>query len=291
MRYGLLILNSITLSVIVGALLGGANIINTCLIPFAQASATQTSTLTSEETQKSWSIIGTFQASSNLFKAGTYEAKGEADYELIPSINLSDNYTLTARIAVVQQLTGELLTTFDDTSLMFTHSAFTINPSIKYTPGLGVVLPTNYISNLSKSMIATVRLMQQLAFDNPNYENITALYRLTANAGFYRYNTSIPGESNQPFVIKNLLLLGYNLTDKWSVSTTLIQSTGWSYGAAAQSKFDFSEDLNYQLTKELRASIGHSNSGSMYKDNGMDSNLAFFNGETSVIYFSLYYKY
>ena len=242
-------------------------------------------------TARAWSILGSMQISSNIHETHSADYSADMTSFIRPSFKIGEYASIDARFAVTKQLTGDRFTLLDDLPVSLRILGLTLSPTIKYYPSLTLIAPMSTLSRNEKSLILGTQLGQRLVFNELFTKRLDAYYGLSLARNFYRYATSFPGESNTLYSVSNLVSLSYTLTDPLSFWVNGSQALGWTSGGSPKTKYELSEELWYQINETLSAAIGHSNGGSAFKENGRDLNIAVFNGNTSLVYGSLTYKY
>ncbi len=65
----------------------------------------------------------------------------------------------------------------------------------------------------------------------------------------------------------------------------------WAYQGEVRNSFEFSQDITWSFLDFWTAELGHTNSGSALKPNGMDSNLSVIDEDNSIVYLGLSYSF
>lgn len=244
-----------------------------------------------EGKEKRFGLTTSLEASSNLYVPSAPEHESGLGWVINPSFKLGKGISSQLGITVNQELANEQKTTLDDTTFVVGYSGFELNRSLKYSPSLTVILPTNETSRKVKGLITGFQLGNTLNLSHPDWSNATLNYRLALGTNLFQSRIDGGGSSNSRFRISNRLILGYTFFERLGIETTMIQSTSYTYSGFASTKFEMVEELSYDFGRGMSVALGHSNSGSAFKENGRDLNVSVFDAQSSTVYGSLTYKY
>jgi hypothetical protein len=103
---------------------------------------------------------------------------------------------------------------------------------------------------------------------------------------FHEYTTSVDGSSNSSASIATVAGASASLGRGFVFSTQGSWALGITYGGGLRERWGLDQDLSWSPGTRWSLSIGHSNSGAVFKANGRDLNIAVFDPETSVVYLS-----
>jgi hypothetical protein len=76
-----------------------------------------------------------------------------------------------------------------------------------------------------------------------------------------------------------------------TLASTFTRASGWTYAGNLTNLFQLGEEIDYELRPNLIAMLGYANGGNLLKANGIDSNFALFNSESSSVYGALDYRF
>ncbi len=123
-------------------------------------------------------------------------------------------------------------------------------------------------------------------YSPPGGEGFSFASSVSLSQNFHSYEEDINGAILNKYASNQLFSLGYSLKS-WSLSFTGINRTRMTYQSSVRSTFELIEEIEYTVNDGIALALGHTNSGSPLKPNGVDSNIELVNEETSMIYGSL----
>ncbi|OFZ31511.1 MAG: hypothetical protein A2622_02705 [Bdellovibrionales bacterium RIFCSPHIGHO2_01_FULL_40_29] len=110
---------------------------------------------------------------------------------------------------------------------------------------------------------------------------------LTVGRNFHAYEESLDGSVilNQ-YSSNQTLNLGYSYK-QWSVGVEYIHKSRWSYQGNVQDSFELSQEIGYEINKNVAVALGHANAGPGLKANGSEPSLNVINENDSAVYAQL----
>lgn len=111
--------------------------------------------------------------------------------------------------------------------------------------------------------------------------SLSARTRITKN--FHDFETATNGQSNIEYAISERVDVGYDITEKWSLGTTIIYAISQTYKQNKQESFSWSQEIAFAVNTAATIGVGHSNEGGLLKPNG-DSNVSLFDENSSIVY-------
>ena len=219
------------------------------------------------------------------------------DLTVKPSVVLSFGKFSTT-IAYSQNLRDQYSTTendFADIPISFSLKPTELNWIKNFDTKIGysttVVIPVSQLSTkkdqLQTSISAKIALSIAPSNDGDGFSIGTSV---SAGRNFHAYDEDINGSVLNEYSSNQGLNLGYALGN-WSITVDYLNKTRWTYQNNVKSTFELSEELGYQINKMFAVALGHTNAGSTLKDNGTDSNIDFYNENSSTVYGSLTLTY
>jgi hypothetical protein len=154
-----------------------------------------------------------------------------------------------------------------------------------FTAVAPVSKPSTKRDQLQTSLSAKIKLSTA-----PKEDGFSGSVSVSAGRNFHAYEEDINGSVLNQYSSNQTLSLGYGY-DKFSISLDYINRTRWTYQGNIKSAFELDEELGYDINKTFNVAVGHSNTGSTLKANGTDSNIDFYNENSSVVYASLTLSY
>jgi hypothetical protein len=116
-------------------------------------------------------------------------------------------------------------------------------------------------------------------------------YRPSLKFYFHEYNTQTSGTSNIQRSASNRLIIGFQLSDSWSLSLDNSYIRGWTYDGNAKDSFSFDQSISYSIDKIWSVSAGHALGGSALHINGNESDVRLYDTDNSSFYIGLNFSY
>lgn len=267
----------IALSVLAGALSAEASAPTTVTRPKALEKAPA----------KRWSLPITLETSSTLHAADSYERQAMTALNFAPSYQLSKNLRISAATMIYKEEVSPGNSGFDNTLVSMSLSE-RLTPATTWFGSLGGILPTNQTLRDETSYQGAARAgtgftLGQLVFDS------SLRYVLNYTRNFHEFKQT----SEEAFNVRDTFVqtLEYTLpfNDQWSVQTVFSYTYGLTYRDDMRTKFYMGADINWAVQKNLIISAGTSNEGNALKPNGSDSNIAFYDDNSSVVKLGITY--
>lgn len=102
---------------------------------------------------------------------------------------------------------------------------------------------------------------------------------------FHQYETSENGRMLIQYSFKQGIGISYSIPS-WNFGVGLKNSIFYTYSNQQKSFFEVTEYINWSVYSSVSLTIGHSNSGSVFKSDGVTSNVELINKDSSVVFFS-----
>lgn len=236
---------------------------------------------------KSWSIPITYETSSTLHAADTYEREAVSALAITPSVKLSPNTKLGTNVTIYKEHTGAGNTSFDNTPISLSYR-MALTPTIAWTNMAAVILPTNRQLQDETTYQGAARVGTTFSFDEL-FLGSSFSYAVSLTRNVHELQQSNTGGFNMRETVNQALNHSLPLGRDWSFDTSFAYTYGWTYLDDSRSKFYAGVNLNWNFSKDWTASVGTSNEGNALKPNGSDSNIEFYNDNSSVVKFSLTY--
>lgn len=241
--------------------------------------------------KKLLSVIVSNSLSSSLEKGADNELVNTLS--VLSSYKLSEDYFLSNTLTIDKDLKN-------DRELSVRDALFTLsrkgNTGIKGTLlryKLSASAPLSKGSRKDSELIAgiTAGITFGMGLDSI-LKGLSFYYLPDVKTSFYKYETARhSGESNNQYRVLQRLIIGYEITDKFSLSFDNIYYRNWTFEGTTTDVFTFDQSLNYQATNNLSLSIGHSIGGNALDINGVDSNVKLFDQHSSSVYTGFEYRY
>lgn len=208
------------------------------------------------------------------------------DFELAAWKAIGKRLRVDGYVGATRDTNGLEETKLADARIGILHNPILIARRLQYRPKLTIFLPTDSDRRKIDSFRTGISLNNRLSFQKQNF---FSFYQLSATKNFYQYETSGNGESNPSHSFSHTLNLNYAVGNFY-VGFTPNLVNRWTFSGTPSTSFSLSEEFGYGWQDWMLA-IGHTNSDSLYKANGADTNFTFFNGNTSKYYLTANYTF
>lgn len=236
---------------------------------------------------KSWSIPITVETGSTLHTEKSYEREAQSALAIAPSVKLTKGLSLSTAVTIYKEQTGAGNSGFDNTPVGLSYR-MALAPTVSWSNSLSVILPTDRKLRDETTYQGAGKIGTNIAFDELFFHS-----SLSYGVSFTRNVHELQQNSNGAFNMRESVTQGLNhslpLGRDWSFDTSFVYTYGWTYLDDSRSKFYAGVNLNWNFLKDWTASVGTSNEGNALKPNGSDSNIEFYNDNSSVVKFSLTY--
>ncbi len=229
---------------------------------------------------------------TSLQPGDAYERNAALAMSFLPNFEINKDYKLALKSGVTKDLTSEeQKTVFDNTKISLIQTATPLSQIFSIRPAVAVVAPTH--TDADKTFFqGSIGGAGRLLFDlKPVGILFNGYYNLAYDRNFHEYTTDVDGTSNFQHALTQVLLLEVPFAENWSISATSVIVSAWTYRGTVRNFFELSQDLEYKIDDSFSVNLGHTNEGDAYKANGQSSNMAFFNGQSSVLRIGVGYEF
>lgn len=208
------------------------------------------------------------------------------DYEITPSYKIWGG-TLAAAITYSQNLRDSQSDDSDagDIPLSFSIPGWK-NKTSSLTYTLLALAPVSKKSVKRDELQTALNGKVSLQYAQEDGHGLSAGAAISLGQNFHAYEEDINGAILNKYSSNQTLNLGYGISN-WSFSLVGINRTRVTYQRSTKSTFEIIEELEYAASEAMSLTLGHTNSGSTLKPNGVDSNVALIDENNSTIYASL----
>lgn len=161
----------------------------------------------------------------------------------------------------------------------------------KLSPSVTAVIPASKESKLNTNLQTAISgklsgsIQPQLLIPG-----LSLSASLSAGRNFHRYDTALDGKVLNQYSSKQGLSVGYEIgIFSFGIDFTHINSV--SYQGNLKESFEHSEEASVSFGDHFGFSLGHTNGGSVFKENGYSSNYQFINEEDSLVYAKVSMQY
>lgn len=254
------------------------------------ATAATTQSLSSGRAQvPDFSLSATSYLNSSLHEWNDVNHKADTSLWLVPVLGLSPSLAASLQLIVEKDLTQKQETKVKNAVLGLRHSALPMGKVFSFSPGISAVLPLNSDSRNRDSLIIGMQASPRVLFNlEPiGMDPLSGMLAVTGTRNVHSYRTALGGASNREWGLAPLFRLAAQVSRKLSISATTAYTYRWTYLGNRTDEFELSEDINWQWNEEIALGIGHSNSGSSVKADGVSSNVDVYDPQNSSVYASI----
>ncbi|MFZ3228961.1 MAG: hypothetical protein WA160_02060 [Pseudobdellovibrio sp.] len=216
------------------------------------------------------------------------QRESSTDYVLALGYKVSDLVSFSAKGGITKENTGPGNTLASNTAVAMGIKGYKVNEELITVHSILGVLPTSEASQKTDRLKGAVGISNGIRYVIPfgSFE-----YRLGLSKNVHEYNFNAEGSANIEYSLSNSMDIKIPVTEKFSISALGKYKNARTYGGFERSAFELHGDLNYDFTENFGVNLGTSNEGAGLKANGVDSNIAAYNENTSVYRAGLSYTY
>lgn len=247
------------------------------------------SSICASTTKRDYSLASSLTATSNTFVPSAYEYRADLEFELNLKYNYFEGITNKLNLDFTKDLTGERKSAVQNGYLaalgkIYQYKRFQISGDGRIT------LPFSEEDRKTNSFITKITLTPTFSYAIDDYWTLS--YKPYYMLAFHKYQTAVDGTSNSRHVLYNIFSVNCSPVEKLSLSLVYFHVLRWSYqGNRKEDQFKLMQEIGYQVTKDLGVSVGHSNGGSLYKADGVEKNIGFYNEDESRVYAAVSWSY
>lgn len=225
------------------------------------------------------------EAISNLYETSSRDANAQAELTLNPSYKVSESLKIGLRSTVRQELHFPNDSELTNTKLSLTRVPLTLTHDSSLILGGGVFIPTNE-KDRKKNSFNTALTFEPLMLTNFTLmgSNFVALSGLNLRKNIHTYDRNASGSANISYSAGLYGGIEKEILPNLTLTVDGEYKYARTYQNSMRTNFALSQELTYQVDKDLSFSIGHSNDGDALKASGTDYDIQVFDGNTSVVY-------
>jgi len=208
------------------------------------------------------------------------ERESSTDITFAPSYKINSILTSAGKVVFSKDNAGARQSSVSNVTLSLNIKGAKINESLETLHSVGTVIPANEDSVKRDRLKGAVSLTNGIRWTNP-FAKIE--YKLGLSKNFHEFTVNAEDSPNIEYRLTNSLEVIVPLSDKFSISVLGVYRTGRTYKGFQRNAFEIHSDINYDILENLSVNLGTSNDGSATKANGMDSNIAAYDENNSVI--------
>ena len=210
------------------------------------------------------------------------------DLEILAGYKITDQYSVSGKIALSYDMNGPKNTTASDTTLAFKIKGLQINDELSFAHSLSAIVPTSEESINKNKLKFAIGQSNSLTYKT---DFLTAKYGLSFSKNIHEYTQNADRKILNEYGLTNSIDFVVPVTDQFSVSTGGLYRMILTYENDQKFNFGFDADLNYDFTEKLSANIGTTNEGSALKSNGTDSKINIYDENSSIYRAGVSYVY
>lgn len=237
-----------------------------------------------EEKTSKWS--NTLSISFNTDTKTTDD--GTKSYETLYTNSLTykvnEDLKLTGIVKVNKEVSNGFEEELADTKISMSKAAVDIPGDMKYAASLATILPTSESSKRNQELNFALEVNNILVKPLSDKTSFTYVNRITKN--FHEYEVSRTNRANTELKLSQFFILGYAITDKTSISSTLIHGYSWSYsGKRRNPTYLTNIEIGHSVNENLSVAIGTLQGGSIFdRENGPDETISFYDENATSLY-------
>jgi hypothetical protein len=215
--------------------------------------------------------------------------QASADLWLIPSYKLGSKFRLSTTLVLEREITGEQQTQISRSDLGLGWAGSELNPFLKLTVGSALKLPLVTNARARDSLITAVKVAPRLnlSLERLGLPSLSAFYENSGTLAFHEYETATSGRPNTRISWGQTLSGSWAPGEKFSATSTFAWVNAWTYGGTRTTSYQLDQQVSWQFTPVIGASVGIGNTGSPLKANGTDSAVSLIDPESSQAYCTL----
>lgn len=238
---------------------------------------------------KKWTLPVSFETASSMGEEWSSERRADSTITISPLYRLTSRLRVSGNISLTKEHSGVGDSAFNNSAVGLSYLT-KLTDGITWTVSGSAVLPTNPQEREQKSYQGALRLGNAFSFSQiPGGGFMT--YRLTVGRNFHGYSQGADGSYNLKQSLGHSLDYTQPIYGNLSLTGIFGYTQAWTYLDDQRYSFLMAAQLSYQATDEASVSIGTANQASALRPNGRDSNIEFFNDETSIVTLGLSYVF
>ncbi len=221
----------------------------------------------------------TLEDNQNLYTENDYAKIHTTDLTVLTLFN-ADQWSFSGTIGASHQMNLQNSSTLTNTVLMASKKAETA-----FGYAFGLILPTDQdlVQSTRFRGAATTKGSLGTSFNILN-KKMDVKYSLLVTRNSHEFTTDSDGHPLMEYIFKNRIESNLAITKTLSFGVLFDYVNGLTYEQNPREKFLSNVEFDYMLNEASMISLGVSTDGNAKKANNDDSNIKFFNENTSVIH-------
>ena len=212
------------------------------------------------------------------------------DYALSPGANYKE-YGLSTDLVYTQDLLEPHKSELGDIPLNLSRESWKYE-YYSLNPDFSILLPvkekTKNVVELKYSWSAFLTFA--LNTKTLLFEDLKLSYGVGYTRNITEYDTNNKGDPNIAYRIRQRFSASYKITEKISIKGRFQFDSNYSTDDDLKNSFTHLQSVEYEWSKKISLSAGHSNSDSLYHKETVETNLKFYDKTTSEFFFGLNYS-
>lgn len=194
----------------------------------------------------------------------------------------------------IQEMNGVQNSSVKDLPISLNSNPLVLGPAGRSNTKLGfsalAILPisetSSKVDRLQMGVGALAAVSNDRLFSLPF---LSGSYSLLLKKNIHEETLNANREALVSYSLRNRFSIEVVATKNLSLASLFDSIWGQTYDSFSRSKFAAQAELDYKVTKDFTTYVGVSNDGDAFKSDGVQSNMSFFNENTSEIYIGLTY--
>lgn len=207
----------------------------------------------------------------------------ENSFTFMPGMSYGE-YRASAVLIYSQDLADSAKSAgFYDPSFSLSKKSWKLGEYFSLGPSLSLALPMSDNSKNNVGLLYNIGGALSLSLNTKalGMDSWSISTSLGYNRNFTNYDTNASGSPNTAHRIRQRYNVGYQFTDKLSLSTRFQFDSSYTVNGVVKNAFLHYQTLGYDITDNISMSLGHANSNALLKADTYENNLKFFDDESS----------
>lgn len=255
-------------------------------------SSMSTSTANESVESKRTSISLRLDYSSNLYADTEPARERNFGFLAIPAFKISEFWSLSSRISVSKQVVGPENSELANIPAGLSYNRFKLFESIDIKNKISITTPTNQELREQDSYRGGVSLGTDFTYKTHSKILPTSFtYGISLIRSIHEFEVNSSGSPNIQYTLRNDFIIDTGITENLSLSFSGVLRQARTYNDYQRESFISEIEMAYSVTPAWSVFAGTSNEGNTLKANGRESNITYYNENTSFLYMGMGYSY
>ena len=196
-------------------------------------------------------------------------------------------FTVSSGLSFEKEFLGERNALLEDTQISFTRKIKDFNENLSLKGSASIFVPLSENSQEVTYLNTGYRLGVILTTLLPQIPNLIGVWGLNFVQNFHNNDVSEYGESNKQFLVSISNRGTFTFLKQFYVSMSIAYTKGFTYQGFIIDTVSGGQELGYKASEKLNFALGHSLGGNIFKPNGQDYYLSFFDANRSKFYLEM----